>query len=149
MSGAELFDSLAEAFHSNRMLAGKIALISLLVWLVYAALMFMAVARMSPDYFLAREPASGSWRRRHPLVRWSGHVAKNLVGLPLLLAGLAMLPLPGPGVLTIVVALSLLDFPGKRRLVLRIVRERHVRRSIDWIRVKAGRPPILLPEDVS
>ena len=148
MSSAELVEAIVEGFRSHRVLAGKIALISLAVWWVYAALMFAAVARMSPDYFVSRQPSSESWRGRHPLVRALGHVVKNAVGLLLLVAGVAMLALPGPGLLTILVALSLLDFPGKRRLVLRIVRERHMRGSIDWIRRKANQPPIELPDEL-
>lgn len=149
MNAAEVFEALVEGFRSHRVLAGKIALISLAVGLVYAAVMFAAVARMSPDYFVSRAPTAGTWRLRHPLVRRMGHVVKNVVGLLLLAVGLAMLALPGPGLLTVLVALSLLDFPGKRELVLRIVRERHVHRSIDWIRRKARRPPLVLsdPDD--
>ncbi len=143
---AELFDALVEGFRSHQTLAGTIALVSVGVALAYAALMFLAVARMNRDYFVSREPAAESWRGRHPVVRWSGHVIKNTLGLLLLITGVAMLVLPGQGALTILVALSLLDFPGKRRLLLRIVRLRHVHRAIDWIRAKANRPPIILPE---
>jgi len=147
VSLGDLYEAAVEGFHSHRVLAGKIALISLAVWVFYAALMFAAVARMSPDYFVLRRPASATWRARHPLVRGLGHVVKNVVGLLLFATGVAMLALPGPGLLTLVVALSLLDFPGKRRFVLRIVRERHVHRSINWIRRRANQPPLVLPDD--
>jgi hypothetical protein len=40
------------------------------------------------------------------------------------------------------IGISLLDFPGKRRLERRIAMHRHVRRSIDWIRQRRGRPPL-------
>lgn len=143
---AEFIQALVEGFQSHRALAGKIALASAGVAIVYAVVLFAAVARMSPDYFLLREPSAGTWRNRHPVVRVLAHVTKNIVGLLLLAAGLAMLVLPGQGALTILVALTLLDFPGKRRLTLRIVRLSHVRDGIDWIRARANQPPIRLGE---
>lgn len=147
MNGTELFAALLEGFQSHRVLAGKIALVSLIVWLVYAVVMFIAVARMSPDHFVSPAGSSDTWLGRHPLARRLGRLVKNGAGGVLLLIGVAMLALPGPGLLTVLVALSLLDFPGKRKLVLRIVRERHVRRSFDWIRRRARRPPLVLPDE--
>ena len=142
----ELFEAIVEGFQSHTALAGTIAGLSVLVVLVYGAVMFAAVSRVSPDYFVSRAPSASTWRGRHPLVRFLGHVVKNVVGVVLLIIGVAMLVLPGQGMLTIVVALMLLDFPGKRRLTLRILRLRHVRSGIDWIRAKAKRPPLILPD---
>jgi len=146
VSLSHLFQALIEGFRTHRVLAGEIALISFGVGLIYTAVMFAAVARMSPFYFVAREPSPGTWRIRHPLLRRLAHVLKNVLGLLLLVVGVAMLALPGPGLLTALVALSLLDFPGKRKLVLLIVRRRRVRRSIDWIRRLAKQPPLVIPD---
>ena len=52
----------------------------------------------------------------HPVLRKMGMICKNTVGLIFLLAGLAMLLLPGQGILTMVIGMSLLDFPGKRKM---------------------------------
>ena len=112
----------------------------------FSAVMFVAVSRVSPDYFVSDAPLATTWRGRHPVVRFLGHVVKNALGLFLLIIGLAMLVLPGQGMLTIVVALMLLDFPGKRRLTLRILRERHLRSGINWIRAKAKQAPLILPD---
>ena len=142
----ELFEAIVEGFQSHTALAGTIAGLSILVVLIYGAVMFAAVSRVSPDYFLSDAPSASSWRGRHPMVRFLGHVVKNVIGVVLLIIGLAMLVLPGQGMLTIVVALMLLDFPGKRRLTLRILRLRHVRSGIDWIRAKAKQPPLILPD---
>jgi hypothetical protein len=143
---SELFDAIVEGFQSHTALAGAIALVSILVVLVYAAVMFGAVSRVSPDYFVSQEPSASTWRSRHPVVRLLGHVVKNAIGVVLLIVGLAMLVLPGQGMLTIVVALMLLDFPGKRRLTLRILRQRHVRSAINWMRAMAKQPPLILPD---
>ena len=71
--------------------------------------------------------------------------AKNVLGVVLLLAGILMMVLPGQGIITILVALSLLDFPGRRQLETRLVRQPKVRQAINWIRARAGRPPIQPP----
>ncbi len=115
--------------------------------LLYAVVIVFLIVRMSPDYFSSRRPAVGSWRGRHPAIRLAVHVVKNLVGVLFVLAGLAMLVLPGQGALTIVVGLTLLDLPGKRRMALKIVRERHVLVAINWIRSRARRPPLILPDE--
>jgi hypothetical protein len=60
------------------------------------------------------------------------------------ISGIIMLVLPGQGILTIVIGLTLVDFPGKYRIESAIVRHATVRRAIDWIRQKANKPPLLL-----
>ena len=104
------------------------------------------VVRMRPDHFLRARPAD-DWRESHPAVRTLLISIKNLVGLALVLTGLILsLPLiPGQGILTILIGLSLIDFPGKRSLELRLARQRHVLRAINWIRLRADRPALEMP----
>jgi hypothetical protein len=73
-------------------------------------------------------------------------VIKNLVGVALLLAGLVMLVTPGQGLLTIVVGLTLLSFPGKARLERWIATRPAVWRAINWMRQRAGRDTLEHPE---
>jgi hypothetical protein len=141
----EWLAAIVEGFRSHSALAGTIALISFAVAVIYAIVMFCALAWIRPDYFVRRRSESGI-RVEHPLLRFGWHLLKNVVGAVLLLAGIAMLVLPGQGMLTILVALTLLEFPGKRRLVLRIVRLKHVHSAIDWVRSRAGQPAIVLPD---
>jgi hypothetical protein len=132
-------------FSANKTLAGQVAVLSVAVALLYAVLTVLLIVRMSPDYFISRRPAEGTWRRQHPVIRLLVRVVKNAVGAVFVLAGLAMLVLPGQGALTVVVGLTLLDLPGKRKMALRIVRQRHVLQAINWIRSLARRPPLVLP----
>ena len=132
----------------TNMYAALVILVTLSVVLFVGSLALIPVllARMPADYFARSESPFASWRRRHPLAGSALQAARNLLGFVLLLAGLAMLVLPGQGIITVLMALTLLDFPGKRRLELRIVRQRQVRASIDWIRRRAGRPPLVVPD---
>jgi hypothetical protein len=59
--------------------------------------------------------------------------------------GVAMLLLPGQGILTILIGLMLIDFPGKRRLERRLVQQPSVWRAINWMRAKAHQPPLEMP----
>jgi hypothetical protein len=125
------------------------------VWLfVASAAMFLGtlvvlpilIVRMPADYFLYRRPPAKSWRSRHGVMRWTVLILKNLLGLLLLAAGLVMLLGPGQGILAILVGLSLLDVPGKRKLELRLIRSRPVLKAINWVRAKYHRPPLKLPD---
>jgi hypothetical protein len=98
------------------------------------------LARIPADYFHGR--------RRHPAppggARWFGRLLKNVLGGTLLLAGIAMLFLPGQGILTILAALVFLDFPGKRRLEQRLVARPHVLKTVNRLRARTGHPPLEL-----
>lgn len=104
----------------------------------------LLIARLPADYF-TRRPVR-DWPARRPAVHLLLVILKNVLGLVLLLAGLAMLVLPGQGFLTLFVAILLLDFPRKRKLECWLIRRRPVFRAANWIRARRGRPPLELPE---
>jgi hypothetical protein len=104
------------------------------------------VVRMRADYFASEEPPDDSFRHRHPVLRWTARVLKNLLGASLVAMGAVMVFVPGQGTLTMLVGLMLLEFPGKRRLERRLVCIPVVHRSIDWMRSRAGSEPLVLPE---
>lgn len=120
--------------------------LSLLLFVGSLIAMPLLVARIRADYFLASGPNTDSWLGRHPASRITARVIKNSLGVLLLLAGLAMMVLPGQGIITVLVAVSLLEFPGKRALELRLIRQPHINRSINWIRRRSDRPPLIIPE---
>ena len=123
-----------------------LAALSVVMFFGSLALIPVLLVRMPADYFARSESPFASWRRRHPLAGGALLVVRNLLGVVLLLAGLAMMVLPGQGIITVLVALTLLDFPGKRKLELWIIRRRQVRGAIDWIRRRRGRPPLVVPD---
>jgi len=106
---------------------------------VTALLLPVVVRRLPPDYFVATRHDLAAQRS---LWQWIGHVAKNALGVLFVLAGIAMLVLPGQGLLTILIGLLLVDFPGKRRLELRFVRRRGVLEFLNRMRARHGRPPL-------
>jgi hypothetical protein len=100
------------------------------------------VARIPADYFAEPEPPPSRWYKSPPWVRWTVRVLKNVVGGVLVVAGVVMIVTPGQGILTLLMGLVLIDFPGKRRLELRLVRNAKVLGALNWIRGKADRAPL-------
>src|SRR5690606_12023896 len=71
-------------------------------------------------------------------------VAKNLGGLIVLMAGVVMLFTPGQGVLSVLIASILIDYPGKFKVERYLVSRPGVLRAINWLRRRRGRPPLAL-----
>ena len=107
------------------------------------------VARIPADYFLPRSDGENEFRLKHPIASLMWRFLKNLLGGVLLLAGVLMLILPGQGLLTILLGIMLIDFPGKRRLELLIIRRPAIYRVVSWIRRRSGRDELQFPESIS
>jgi len=143
-------DTLATWFQQYRPLLGWVGLGSF--GLLVGSLLMSAwlLTRLPADYFVREDGGSSP---NHPLLRPLVGVIRNVVGAVLIIAGLAMLVLPGQGLLTILVGLVLVHVPGKRRLLRRILRQETVRETVDQLRRQAGREPLILeepePEDAS
>ncbi|MEI6534363.1 MAG: PGPGW domain-containing protein [Verrucomicrobiaceae bacterium] len=126
----------------------------LLVWLgVFSVITFIGslllipflCVRMGEDYFMPHRDAERTLEGRHPVIRWTGLILKNIIGVLLVLAGIAMLFLPGQGLLTVIIGIMMLNFPGKRALELRLIRLPGVLRAVNALRARAKHPPLQLP----
>lgn len=108
-------------------------------------LTLVVVLRIPPDYFVVEEralPFAG-----HPLpVRWAARVGLNLLGIVLVVMGVIMsLPgVPGQGLLTILFGIMLLDIPGKRELERRLIRRPAIHGTVNRLRARYGKSPILV-----
>jgi len=102
------------------------------------------VARIPADYFSSSHRVGVRWGGRTGIPRMLWLVVKNLLALACLLLGCLLLVLPGQGVLTILIGIMLLDFPGKYQLQRRVVSRRGVVASINWLRRRKGKDPLVL-----
>ena len=130
---------------AHQLLFEALGLVSLGLIVVSLVVFPLVVVNLPENYFVRerRDPAHQS--RRHPVL-WAGlTVAKNILGLVLVIAGIAMLVLPGQGILTILVGLAVSNFPGKFRLERRLVSRPAVGRALNRIRRLAGRPELEIP----
>ena len=109
------------------------------------AVVTVVLVKLPPNYFHSSH-AREFLTERHPVLRMVGIVVKNIVGLVLVAAGVVMsLPgVPGQGVLTILLGIMLLDFPGKRGLEAGIVRRPKVFQAINAVRARFDKPPLYL-----
>ncbi len=135
---------LVDFLHDHPLLGTVIPALSLIMFLGSLIAIPWMIVRMNADYFL-EAPTERRQHSRHPLLGYIGIFAKNILGIGLLLAGIGMLVLPGQGLLTILIALSLLDFPGKRRFELALIERKRIHRAMNGLRRRFNRPPLLLP----
>jgi hypothetical protein len=123
--------------------------LSLLVFVAFSVASVLVVSailvRLPATYFCDSHPRD-LWTDRHPVIRWLGLILKNVFGLFLVMLGvvLTMPGVPGPGLLTIIIGVLLLDFPGKRRVERRLIAYPTVSSAINRLRLKRGRAPLIL-----
>jgi purine-cytosine permease-like protein len=120
--------------------------LSLVMFLASLILIPMLVVHIPPDYFLRKKRKLANLQGRYSVIGLTGIVIKNILGIVFVLAGLAMLILPGQGVITILIGVMMLNFPGKLALEKRIVQEPNVLRAINWMRAKASKPVLQIPQ---
>ncbi|MFK8078640.1 MAG: PGPGW domain-containing protein [Granulosicoccus sp.] len=95
------------------------------------------VARLPKDYLIK----AGLRQKPHGLVRTVIYCVRALIGLILVVLGFVLMLTPGPGLVVLIVGISLAEFPGKQRLLVSIATQPHVLKSLNWMRTQRGRPP--------
>jgi hypothetical protein len=107
----------------------------------------VVLVKLPPGYFVAptvRQPLPNT----RPLVRWMVVFLRNLLGATLVVSGLIMsVPgIPGPGIITIVIGLMLLDFAEKRQWARWVISRPPILRATDGLRRKFGKPPFVMAQ---
>jgi Putative transmembrane protein (PGPGW) len=115
--------------------------VSGLAFLLGALVVPLVVARLPANYLVREEPRADAGS----LLGMARRVLKNVLGAVLVVAGVLMLILPGQGILTIVLGIVLLDFPGKRRLERQLIARPHVPRIVNALRARLGRAALEVP----
>jgi uncharacterized membrane protein YesL len=109
------------------------------------ALATVVVVGWPADRFKGEGPTQHG-KDAHVVVRTLGFLARNLAGAVLVILGaiMAIPGVPGQGLLTMLIGLTLLSFPGKRRLERRLLRVPAVLHGINRLRARFSRPPLEL-----
>ncbi len=113
------------------------------VLFVGTALLVPLLIMLLPEGYFARQHGRHEFSNRHPIVSVVFFICRNAVGTALLVAGIVMLFTPGQGLLTILVALAVVDFPGKYALLERMIRNPRVFDAANHIRRWAGKPEFI------
>ncbi len=145
-----MIDWLTETIHGWGLTWGQVlfgVLFSVVTFVLSIAVVTVVLVKLPANYFHSSH-AREFLVSRHPVLRALGIFVKNLLGLVLVGFGVVMsLPgVPGQGVLTILLGIMLLDFPGKRALEIRIVGRPRVRAAVDALRARFDKPPLMLDE---
>jgi hypothetical protein len=94
------------------------------------------IRRLPPDHFV-RPPAQHSLGTK---------IVRNGLGALLVAAGIAMLVLPGQGIIAILFGLSIMDLKVKDNVIRRLLCQKKIQEGVQRIRSKAGKQPLAIPE---
>jgi len=119
-----------------------LGIISSICFLASLAIIPWIICKLEADHFLHLY----GHNNRHPLGFVHLRLLRYLLGVILLIAGLLMLFLPGQGLLTMILGLSLLDFPGKQKAVDKLLQIPSIQKALNWIRAKGGKNNFHYPE---
>jgi hypothetical protein len=131
------------------MMTRQSVLLGLLLFVVSFAISLSIVSfilvKIPADYF-QEQRTHEFWSGRHPVIRLLGILAKNLLGIVLVALGIVMsIPgVPGQGILTILLGIMLLDFPGRQKLERKIVGQPRVLKNVNKLRHRFGKPNLVL-----
>lgn len=126
-------------------LAATIAVVSALLSLGAAT---FVLVRLPATYFQGEVAPAAFFEGRPAWQRSAAFVGKNILGMVLVLVGIVLsLPgVPGQGILTILIGITLVDFRGKRRIEQRIMKIPAVLRGANAIRARFGKEPLVIDE---
>ncbi|MCF8104055.1 MAG: PGPGW domain-containing protein [Desulfohalobiaceae bacterium] len=133
---------LIELIKEHHQLIGWLGLLSVLTFFGSLLIIPWIIARIPVDYFQYEKRNPIHTQSPRPLLSKSLNILKNILGWLFILAGLGMLFLPGQGMLTVLIGMMMINFPGKYRLEKKILCRPSVLRAINWIRTRSKRPPL-------
>jgi hypothetical protein len=135
-------------FENHEAVIYWIGALSFIMVLVFPFVAAWLIVHIPADYF--------SHKRRHharmvpqplTILRFLFLALKNIVGCLLVVAGIAMLVLPGQGILTMILGISLMNFPGKFRLERWLISHGPTLRLANKLRRHYNRKPFVLSKE--
>ena len=131
------------AFTWRNVLLGTLIFIG--SFLLNLAIVSIILVKLPADHFSKDKNnkfAAGS----HPMLRMLLIIGKNILGVLLVGLGVVLsLPgVPGQGLLTILLGIMLLDFPGRDRLEQKLLSRPTIVNTINRLRERFGKPPLKL-----
>jgi len=125
-------------------IATWVALFSVFTFILSLILLPYIIRKIPSDFFLKlskEQPKLKGYNVKSVLII----LLRNIFGILLFFLGVAMLFLPGQGVITIFVSFLLIDFPGKKSFITYLTGKKSVQYSINWVRKKVKKNPIKWP----
>ena len=118
--------------------------LSIFILIISVFMMVLIISFLPEDYFKSenRNLISSVQNSQYPLLKLLVLITKNFFGILLLLSGILMLVLPGQGILTIITGLVFMDYPGKYKFERKLLKQKGVINSINWIRSRLNKQPL-------
>lgn len=140
-----MIETITALYEEHEIALGIIAASSAIMFFASILSLPFLVSLIPADYFQYPDPYKQHHSFRHPVIRVLILSIKNIVGWLLIIAGIIMLVLPGQGLLTMIMGVLLINFPGKRKVECRLVSNQRILGSINWLRAKRNKEPLLAP----
>ena len=135
-----MIDTILEIFSTHEHLFWWLGLGSLALLVGTALLSPWRIVLLPADFFARTLDPDSAGSGPRSVLGLALALIRNLLGIVLIVAGVIMLFVPGQGLLTILVAVALVDFPGKKALLLRLVESPRILGAANGIRRWAGKP---------
>lgn len=141
-----MLDSLSELASSitwHKVLIG--ALIFVGTFFINLGIVSFILVKLPANHF-SKSRKTRFWSGPHPLLHAAGIVGKNIAGVLLVALGIILsLPgVPGQGLLTVLLGVMLLDFPGRTTLEQKLLSRPSIVKAINSLRGRFGKPPLQL-----
>ena len=142
-NAATVIATLTSWFELAEHYAPELLGLSVLTLVMSFILLPIMITRLPATYFSERHrprPLS-----RHLLVHLALMAIKNVIGLAFVLLGVLLMFLPGQGLLTLIIGLTVMNYPGKYALERWLVMRPRVLPALNWLRKRYGYPPLADP----
>ena len=121
------------------------ALIFLASFLINLGIVSFILVKLPADHF-SKNRKTKFWAGPRPAIHAAKVIGKNIAGVLLVALGIVLsLPgVPGQGLLTVLLGIMLLDFPGRHRLEQKLLSKPSILNSINGLRKRFDKPPLQL-----
>lgn len=141
-----MFDFLSDLFSSltwRKVLIG--ASIFLVSFFANLGIVSLILVKLPADHF-SKNRKTKFWSGPRPWLHAAKVIGKNIGGILLVALGVVLsLPgVPGQGLLTVLLGIMLLDFPGRHRLEQKLLSKPSIVNTINNLRGRFGKKPLEL-----
>lgn len=119
--------------------------IFVVTFLISLAIVSFILVKLPADYF-KKAHKTKLWSGPRPALHAAEVIGKNILGVLLIAVGIVMsIPgVPGQGLLTVLLGIMLVDFPGKHRVEQKLLKRPSIVQAITHLRSRFGKPPLQL-----
>lgn len=147
MTCSEAADILRELAVRHGPLIKSLAAGSVVFFILTPVAVPFLIVLMPADALIRQRKSANRKTPLRTVLHLMWHAVKNLIGIALMALGVALLFLPGQGLLTLFAGILLADIPGRRTLLSRLLCTGKIRPAVDRLRARYGKKALLYPAE--